>query len=275
MRPPLDGMVALVTGSTSGIGLATARELVGQGASVMLTGRDAARGEAALAEMKQLATRDDTALRERGQPERTAAERVTFAAADIRRDSDVQWLIEQTESLFGRLDILVNNAGGLFRYAPFTELSPSDWEAVLEMYFRSRLRVTQAVLPIMRRQAEGAIVNLVTDAGRLGAPLESVFAGAMGGLIAWSKSLARELAPERIRVNCIAITAVQGTRLYQAGKDDTSGAARLMRAIEERTPLGTTRPEDVATAMAFLASPAANHITGQVLSINGGLSFPG
>jgi 2-hydroxycyclohexanecarboxyl-CoA dehydrogenase len=259
MDTQLEDSVVLVTGSTRGIGAAAAESFLEEGAHVVINGRREGPGQVALAQF------DDY------------ADHVSYAPADVRDGAEVEAMMETIVDEQGGIDVLVNNAGTPFEWAPFHELSREDWDEVIDMYYRSRLLCTDAALEYMIPQESGTIVNLVTDAGRLGTARESVFAGTMGAIIAWTKSIAREMARYSVRANCVACAGVAGTNLYNSLQEGEQGeyGQRLIEAIEEQTPLELAEPSDIADVMVYLASERSQKITGQVISANGGLSYPG
>jgi 2-hydroxycyclohexanecarboxyl-CoA dehydrogenase len=153
---------------------------------------------------------------------------------------------------FGRIDVLVNNAGW-DKASPFVDSDPADWDRAIAINLYGVLHTCKAVLPIMAAQGSGAVVNLGSDAGRVGSSGEAVYSAAKGGIIAFTKSLAREMARHQVRVNCVC-----------PGPTDTALFASFRR-------LG--QPADVANVVAFLASDEASFVTGQTVSVSGGLTM--
>ncbi|HET9780537.1 MAG TPA: SDR family NAD(P)-dependent oxidoreductase [Candidatus Dormibacteraeota bacterium] len=241
------GRVAVVTGAASGIGRATAIDLAGEGATVVVADIDEAGAEKVAKEIRNaVARRLDV----------TDAEQARALATDIARE-------------YGHLDILVSNAGW-DRAQPFIETDPTFWDRVIAINYRGHLAMTHAVLPHMIERGWGRIVTVASDAGRVGSTGEVVYSGAKGAVIAFTKGLAREVARHGINVNCVA-PGLTDTPLLTG---ITGGAEKLMAAIVRSIPLGRVgKPEEVARAIVFFASPDADYITGQTLSVNGGLTM--
>ena len=241
---------AIVTGAGSGIGRATAWTLARQGAHVVVADIDAASGEATAA-----------AIREGGH-------RADFMHVDMTDAASIAAFAEAAQNRFGPVDVLVN-AAGWGRTAPFVDGTPDFWNKVIGLNFVGPMTLTKALLPAMIQRASGRIVNVASDAGRVGSLGETVYSGAKGGLIAFTKSLARETARYQIAVNCVC-PGPTDTPLMAAVPDKVKEA--LIKAIPFRR-LG--KPEEVAEAILFFANPRASYITGQVLSVSGGLTMHG
>ncbi|HUY74569.1 MAG TPA: SDR family NAD(P)-dependent oxidoreductase [Candidatus Dormibacteraeota bacterium] len=240
--------VAIVTGAASGIGRATALQLASDGAIVVVADIDLPHAEEVAAE-----------IRKGGQ---AMAQRV-----DVTDAAQARSMAAEVLRAFGRIDILVSNAGW-DRAGPFIESDEDLWDKVIAINYRGHLATTHAVLPSMIERGWGRIVTVASDAGRVGSTGEVVYSGAKGAVIAFTKGLAREVARHGINVNCVA-----------PGLTDTPFLAgmpeKLMAAIIRSIPLGRVgRPDEVARAIAFFASPDADYITGQTLSVNGGLNMP-
>jgi 2-hydroxycyclohexanecarboxyl-CoA dehydrogenase len=243
----LAGRRAVVTGAASGIGRAAALALADAGARLVAADLDeiGARGTCA-------------AARERG----AEAEPVRFDltdAASIRAAADA--VLAR-----GAPDVLVN-AAGWDRLEPFLDNSAEFIERVVCLNLLGPIRLTRALLPAMVEAGRGKIVNVASDAGRVGSTGETVYAGAKGGIIAFTKSLAREMARHRIQVNCVS-PGPTDTPLFASLPD------KMRQALTRAIPFGRlARPEEVADAILFFASPRSDFITGQVLSVSGGLTM--
>ena len=250
----LDGKVAIVTGAAhpAGIGYAVARAFAASGARVVIVDLDAAACETAAAAIAS----DHPAL---GGP------RALGMAADVRDKAALAAIVERAIVEFGRLDILVNNAG-IAQARKLLDISDDDWDATLDINLRGMLNLAQAAIP--RMEDGGAIICLASIAaqrggGLLGGPH---YAASKGGVLALAKSMARELGPRNIRVNCvnpgIIITQMNATAFDEA----------TQRRFLEGIPLGRFgAPKDVANVCLFLASPLSGYITGSAIDINGGM----
>jgi len=241
---------AVVTGAGSGIGRATAQALAREGAQVIVADIDGASGEASAA-----------ALRAQGH-------RATFMRVDMTDAASIEAFAAAAQAQCGPIDVLVN-AAGWGRNAPFVEGTPDFWNKLVALNFVGPMTLAKALLPAMIERASGKIVNIASDAGRVGSLGETVYSGAKGGLIAFTKSLARETARYRINVNCVC-PGPTDTPLMAAVPDKVKDA--LIKAIPFRR-LG--KAEEVADAVLFFASDRAAYITGQVLSVSGGLTMAG
>jgi 2-hydroxycyclohexanecarboxyl-CoA dehydrogenase len=248
----LAGRVAVITGSTRGIGLATARRLARQGASVVLNSRTGDGSEA----LKDL----------------DLGERAIFIASDVSGVAGAQRLADLTVDRFGRVDVWVNNASPNVKVDFFDRQQPGDWHQTIDGKMFTTINCIHAVLPAMQAQGEGCIVNIVSDAARVGTAGESLVSAAYGGVIALTKSLAREFARHRIRVNCVSITLTTGTPGYERIIADEV-RSKIFAKIAAKMPFGVLDPDDTAQAVEYFV--LAKRVTGQTLSVNSGLSFPG
>lgn len=244
----LQDKVTIVTGAGSGIGRGIAHKCAAEGASVIVTDVD----ESAAA--------------------RVAAEIGAGASAsrvDVTDRATVDAMVERVMADHGRIDVLVNNAGWDIGM-PFVDTEPDFWDKVIAINYVGTLNTCHAILPIMAAQNSGAIVNLASDAGRVGSSGEAVYAGAKAGVIGFSKTIAREHARHRITVNVVCPGPTDTALFASMGGDNPRLREGLIKAIPFRR-LGTA--QDVANAVAFFASDEASFITGQTLSVSGGLTM--
>jgi 2-hydroxycyclohexanecarboxyl-CoA dehydrogenase len=246
----LKDKIIVVTGGASGIGKATALVLAGQGATVHIGDLDLAGAEA-------------TAKSHEG----TGS--IVATALDLAKPDSVKSFAEQVLAQHGRVDGLVN-AAGFDKVGPFIKNDPELWERLVAVNLLGAMRLTQLVLPSMISANAGKIVNIASDAGRVGSMGETAYAATKGGLIAFTKSLAREMARYQINVNVVC-PGPTDTPLFNAQASEGLREA-LISAIPFRR-LG--QPEDVAQAVRYLIGPNAGYVTGQVLSVSGGLTMAG
>ena len=234
----------LVTGAASGIGNACATALAEAGGTVILTDINDAAGEAAA----------------------KALPGAVFMKLDVTSREACNALAERVEKEMGRLDVLVNAAGWDI-IQPFMDNTPEYWEKIMAINFMGPVQLTRAMLPLLIESGSGRIVNVASDAGRVGSFGETVYAGAKGGIIAFTKSLAREMTRKQIRVNCIC-----------PGPTDTplfaSQSEKMQEALKNAIPMKrVAKPSEVADGVLFFASDRASFVTGQVLSVSGGLTM--
>ncbi len=245
------GKIVLVTGAGSGIGTAIAMLLAERGATVAVTDVD----ETAAARVaSEIAARGGAA-----RPYRL----------DVSNLDGVRSAVAAVHAAHGAIDALVNNAGW-DKAEPFLESTPETWDRLMRVNFLGPIHLTHAVLPIMIAAGHGRIVNIASDAGRVGSSGEVVYSATKGGVIAFTKAIAREVARQGIAVNCIAPGPTDTPFFAALAADQPKLGDALKRAI----PLGRlAEPIDIARAVAFLASEEAAYITGQTLSVSGGLTM--
>ncbi|MCU0805313.1 MAG: glucose 1-dehydrogenase [Burkholderiales bacterium] len=246
----LEGKVAVVTGAASGIGAAIAGKLAESGANVVVADVQADKGEARAAAL------------------RAAGHKAQFMRVDMTDAASIAAFADAVQAQFGTVDVLVNGAGWGTTH-PFWEGTPDLWDRIIALNLVGPMRLTKALLPEMIKRGGGKIVNISSDAGRVGSLGETVYSGAKGGLIAFTKSLARETARYSINVNCVC-PGPTDTPLMAAVPEKVTEA--LKKAIPFRR-LG--KPEEVADAVLFFADDTASYVTGQVLSVSGGLTMAG
>jgi 2-hydroxycyclohexanecarboxyl-CoA dehydrogenase len=193
---------------------------------------------------------------------------------DIAERASVDAAVAAAEAAFGPIDVLVNNAGwDVFR--PFVRTEPAEWERLIAINLIGALHMHHAVLPGMAARKAGRIVNIASDAARVGSSGEAVYAACKGGLVAFSKTIAREHARHGITVNVVCPGPTE-TALFAEYKQGAGNPEKLVEAFTRAIPLGRIgQPDDLPGAILFFASDAAAYVTGQVLSVSGGLTMAG
>ena len=242
----LAGKVAVITGGSRGIGLAIARSLAEDGASVVVSGRDAARLDAAVKELEAL-----------GAP-------ALAVVADASKREDADRLVDAARERFGRIDVLVNNAG-ITRDQLLVRMKDEDWDQVLDTNLRGVFLMTRAVGKVMMRQRSGRIINISSTAGAMGNPGQVNYSAAKAGVIGLTKAAGRELAHWNILVNAVAPGLIE---------TDMAAAipAEAREAMLQQVPLKRIgQGREVAEVVRFLAGDGASYITGQTIHVNGGL----
>jgi len=250
MTEDFSGKIALVTGGGNGIGAATCRAFAAAGAQVAVLDRDAAAAERVAAE---ITSRNGHAA--------------AYSLDIVDREAFVR-LTEGLTEAWGGIDILVNGAGW-GQTKPFWECPPDLWEKLISLNFVGPMKLVKALLPKMMERGSGKIVNIASDAGRVGSLGETIYSGAKGGLIAFTKSLARETARYNINVNCVCPGPTETPLLFAVPE-------KHLEAFKKAIPFRRFgKPSEVADAVVFFASNRSSYITGQVLSVSGGLTMVG
>jgi NAD(P)-dependent dehydrogenase (short-subunit alcohol dehydrogenase family) len=253
----LEGQVAIVTGAGRGIGRATALELARMGADIVIAEQDHGSAKETAAQVE------------------TLGRRASAVPTDVTRRTDLAALAERTRAEFGRIDILVNNAG-IYRAALPLDVTEEHWDAIMNVNARAVFFASQAVLPTMVEQKRGAIVSLASMAGKIGSPTNLPYNASKAAVISITKSLALAYAADGIRVNCVCpgfVTTDMWTQVAQElGGLRGISAEEFTRQRLAQIPLRRMeRPEDVASVIAFLVSSRAAYMTGQAISVDGGL----
>lgn len=242
----LDGKVALVTGAARGIGQTTALKLAEQGSDL------------ALCDLQS------DWIQETAEKVKALGRRAECYAVDVSKGSDVQSAVSAVEKDFGRIDILVNNAG-ITKDGLIARMSEEDWDAVLDINLKGTFLFTKSVSRIMMKQRSGAIVNVASIIGRIGNAGQANYAASKAGVIALTKSTAKELASRNVRANAVAPGFIR-TKMTDALTPEVQ--QKMMDAIPLKR-FGS--PDDVANVIVFLAGDLSGYVTGQVITICGGM----
>lgn len=251
-----EGRTVVVTGGGGGIGGASCRRFAAEGAQVAVFDRNTEAADQVAAQIRE------------------AGGQARAFRCDITDRASVDAAVAATVDAFGPIDVLVNNAGwDVFR--PFTKTEPAQWDQLIAINLTGALHMHHAVLPGMAARKAGRIVNIASDAARVGSSGEAVYAACKGGLVAFSKTIAREHARHGITVNVVC-PGPTDTALFADYKEGAGNPEKLMEAFTRSIPLGRIgQPDDLPGAIAFFASDDAGFITGQVLSVSGGLTMNG
>ena len=244
--------VAFVTGGAGAIGAAVCRRLAADGCLVAVVDLDENLARATAAEL--------------------AGDGHVGLSADVTDLDAVRAAVADTAALAGPIDILVNVAGW-DRFVPFVETTPELWDRIIDVNYRGVLHTCHTAVPGMVERGHGRIVNVASDAARVGSSLESVYAGAKGAVISFSKSLAREVAKAGVTVNVVC-PGPTDTPLIRGMAAELGDGDKLIEALKRAVPMRRlAEPDDIAPAVVFLASDDACFITGQTLSVSGGLTM--
>lgn len=252
----LDGKTVIVTGGGGGIGGATCRRFAKEGARVSVFDMNMEAAQRVVGDI-------------------VAAGGVAAAfKCDITDRAQVNAAVAATEAQLGPIDVLVNNAGwDIFK--PFTKTEPAQWGKLIDINLTGAMHMHHAVLPGMAARKAGRIVNIASDAARVGSSGEAVYAACKGGLVSFSKTIAREHARHGITVNVVC-PGPTDTALLAGVAEGAPSPEKLMEAFTRAIPLGRLgQPDDLAGAIVFFASDDASFITGQVVSVSGGLTMNG
>jgi 2-hydroxycyclohexanecarboxyl-CoA dehydrogenase len=254
--PRFAGKVVVVTGGGGGIGGATCRRFAREGAKVAVFDLNL-----------------DAAGKVAAQIEQAGGVAAAFAC-DIAKRAEVDAAVDAAGTKLGPIDVLINNAGcDVFR--PFVKTEPAQWEKLIAVNLVGALHMHHAVLPGMAARKSGRIVNIASDAARVGSSGEAVYAACKGGLVAFSKTIAREHARHGVTVNVVC-PGPTDTALFAEYKEGAGNPEKLVEAFTRSIPLGRIgQPDDLPGAILFFASDEAAYITGQVLSVSGGLTMAG
>ena len=251
----LENKVALITGATSGIGRAIALLFAREGARVILVARSPEAGARATAEVE------------------AAGAQARFIKADVTKLDEVQAMAKAALQVWGRVDVLINNAGGSRGgRGSVHQVSEPGWGTVVQTNLKGVYLVTREILPSMIANGGGTIVNTASSYGMVGAKNMAAYSAAKGGVIALTRQMAVDYASSNIRVNCVCPGAIM-TPLLEDAIADTEDPEQTRRFMGDRCPQGRIgRPEEVASAVLFLACEESSYITGVALPVDGGLT---
>ncbi|MGV9797253.1 SDR family NAD(P)-dependent oxidoreductase [Mycobacterium sp. NPDC003449] len=244
----LNDKVIVVTGAGQGIGRGIAEKLAAEGATVVVTDINEA-------------TANETAT--------ALGANAIGITTDVTSPAAVDAMVERVTGRFGRIDVLVNNAGW-DRAGAFVDSDRADWDRIIAINFYGVLNTTKAILPRMVLQGFGSLVNIASDAGRVGSSGEAVYSAAKGGVIAFTKAIAREMARHNVNANAVCPGPADTALFASMGGDDPKLRDALTRAIPMRR---LAQPADLANVVAFFASDEAAYVTGQTVSVSGGLTM--
>lgn len=265
-RQTLRGKVALVTGASGGIGRGVALILAARGAQVAVNGRDRAKVQAVVDEIAMMGGEACEAI------------------GDVRSYSEMHAIVDSVHQKFGGVDIVVANAGGNDDEArssevrgPFADINLDRVTAFVGQALAAKFNVVQAAIPSMRLRGGGSVIFVTSEGGRSPTPGQTAMASFSGGLIAASKVLAKDLAPDAIRVNCVCVTVIRDTPSWNAVFNEAEGVSPMHRKQYEKivsnSPLGVADPADIGRVVAFFASNDSAHLTGTAISPTGGLTI--
>ncbi len=245
----MDGRVAVVTGGARGIGRAISEKLAGLGADVVIA--------------DMLIDLADVTAREIAQ---STGRKILPFKVDVTNSNSTAELIERALNEFGKVDILVNNAG-ITRDTLILRMNEADWDAVLNVNLKGAFNCSKAVLRSMMKQRYGRIINISSVSGQAGQVGQTNYSASKAGLIGFTKALAREVASRQITVNAVAPGFIPTSLTNDLTED-------LKKSILDATPIGRMgKPEEIASAVAFLASEEAAYITGHVMAVDGGMAM--
>jgi NAD(P)-dependent dehydrogenase (short-subunit alcohol dehydrogenase family) len=255
MTEELSGQAVLITGGTSGVGLATAHRFAAADARIALIGRNAERGKQACDAVRAAAPKAD----------------VHFVAGDANDPGQAEAAATAAHDLLGAVDVLVNSTTSIYTPALLRDTPVADIAAMLTGQALAPLHMCRVVLPRMTAQGSGSIINIASDAAKVPTPGETVLGAAMAAIVTFTRTLAVEAKRDGIRVNAVTPSLIEGTIVGELAM--TGGfSKKLFEKAKSQAHLGLTEPDDLAQLIVFLAGHGSARITGQVISVNGGIS---
>jgi len=254
MEKRFQSKVALITGAASGMGEATAIRLAAEGAKVVCVDISSERGKAVVDRIKK------------------SSGEALFIEADVRRRPLVESAVKKSVEAFGRIDVLFNNVGTEGPLKEIMDTTEEEWDEVLDINLKSMFLFSKYALPYLRK-SKGVIVNTSSEYGLIGAPKYTAYCASKGGVILFTRVLALECAPWQVRVNCVC-PGFTATRMSERELSHFPDKEAARKSAIENVPLGRmATPDEIANAVAFLASDEAKYITGAILSIDGGTTI--
>lgn len=247
--------VAFVTGGAQGIGKGISTSLAEAGFHVVIADLNLETAEVTAKELKD------------------AGHKASAVRVNVTDTASVAEAVAQAESAAGPIDVLVNNAGW-DDFMPFLDTTEEFWDKIVDLNFKGHLRTIKAIVPGMVERGYGRVINIGSDAGRVGSSLEAVYSGAKGGVIAFTKTLAREVATQGVTANVVCPGPTDTPALRKFADGQGAGADKVIAGMTRTVPMKRLgRPEDIGPAVVFFASEGAGFVTGQTLSVSGGLTM--
>ncbi|MDM5223181.1 SDR family NAD(P)-dependent oxidoreductase [Peribacillus sp. NJ11] len=243
--------MAFITGAGSGIGREIAKKLASRNFNIIV------------ADINHKNAEETVSIIEKSGFEARAVH------CDVTKLESVKKAVEESVNHYQRIDILVNNAGW-DKVEPFLKSDPSTWKRIIDINLLGQIHTCKEILPLMIENGYGKVVNIASDAARVGSSGEAVYSAAKGGVIAFTKTIAREMARHKLNINCVAPGPADTPLFQEIGSYNDGIASALEKAIPFRR---LAQPEDIASAVAYFVSEDAGYITGQTLSVNGGLTM--
>jgi len=243
--------IAFVTGAGSGIGREISKLLASRSMKIVVADINTNHAEETVSMVKE------------------AGGDAVAVYCDVTSLESVQNAVKESVAIFGRIDVLVNNAGW-DKVEPFLKSEPDTWKRIVDINLMGQIHTCKEILPVMIENSYGKVVNIASDAARVGSSGEAVYSAAKGGVVALTKTLAREMARHKININCVA-PGPSDTPLFQEIGSYNEG---IKNALEKAIPFRRlAQPEDIAGAVAYFTSEEAKYVTGQTLSVSGGLTM--